>query len=231
MAGIAHDQRSAAQLRAEEPLNVSLPADLSIDTPISLWQPLTGQTRSSQMLSHFPEGPPSNYPFYEMNHPILGSPIFAFGPNEDSGSSQPQNSAPSSGPRGRWQPAHSGLDSFYGPPAGFTGPFISPGGIHQGPPHMVVYNHFAPVGQFGQVGLGFMGTTTFLPSSQQPDWKHNPASSPMVVDGDMKNMNVVPAPRNTANMSPSAQSLAPGSPLMPAGPAAMFDVPPFQVII
>ncbi|KAI4386690.1 hypothetical protein MLD38_004601 [Melastoma candidum] len=226
--GVVHDQRSAAQLKAEEPLSVSLPADLSIDTPISLWQPLASQTTSSLVPSHFPGGPPSNYPFYEMN-PILGSPILAFGPSEDSVSSQPQNSAPISGLRGSWQPAHSGLDSFYGPPAGFTGPFISPSGIHQGPPHMVVYNHFAPVGQFGQVGLSFMGTT-FIPSGQQPDWKHNPApaSSPMVIDGDMKHMNVASVPRNAADMPPSARPLAPGSSLLPMDPAAMFDVPPFQ---
>ncbi|KAI4381661.1 hypothetical protein MLD38_007717 [Melastoma candidum] len=224
---VAHDQRSAAQLMAEEPLSVSLPADLSIDTPISLWQPLAGQTTSSQVPSHFPGGPPSNYPFYEMN-PILGSPILAFGPSEDLVAFQPPNSAPSSGPRGSLQPAHSGLDSFYGPPAGFTGPFNNPSGIHQGPPHMVVYNHFAPVGQFGQVGLSFMGTT-FMPSGRQPDRKHNPvpASSPMVIDGDMKHMNVAFTPRNAADIPP-ARPLASGSPLLPIGPAAMFDVPPFQ---
>ncbi|KAI4330620.1 hypothetical protein MLD38_028893 [Melastoma candidum] len=224
--GIGRDQRSTAQSRTEEPLNVSLPADLSIDTPpISLWQPLKGQTTSSQMLSHFRGGPPSNYPFYEMN-PLLGSPIFAFGPNEDSGSSRQASSAPTTGPPARWQTAHSGLDSFYGPPAGFTGPFIGPGGIQQGPPHMVVYNHFAPVGQFGQVGLSFMGTT-FIPSGRQPDWKHNPAPSPTVVDGDMKNMNVGPSLHNDANMPPPVQTLAPGSPLLPMA-AAIFDAPPFQ---
>lgn len=31
----------------------------------------------------------------------------------------------------------------------------------QGPPHMVVYNHFSPVGQYGQVGLSFMGTPLY----------------------------------------------------------------------
>ncbi|KAI4325523.1 hypothetical protein MLD38_030911 [Melastoma candidum] len=212
--GIARDQRLAAQSRTEEPLNVSLPADLSIDTPpISLWQPLTGSNTSSQMLSHFPGGPPSNYPFYELN-PLLGSPILAFGPNEESGASQQASSV------------HSGLDSFYGPPAGVTGPFISPGGIHRGPPNMVVYNHFAPVGQFGPVGLSFMGTT-FIPSGRQLDWKHNPVPSPTVVDGDMKNMNVGPSQRNVANMTPPVQPLAPGSPLLPMA-AAIFDAPPFQ---
>ncbi|XP_030451968.1 uncharacterized protein LOC115673859 isoform X1 [Syzygium oleosum] len=231
-AGVAGDQESANHLRAEEPLNVSLPADLSVETPpISLWQPLTSsQSTSSQMLSHFPGGPPSHFPFYEMN-PMMGNPIFAFGPNEESASTQQQSqksSAPNSGPHGSWPQCHSGVDSFYGPPAGFTGPFISPGGIPgvQGPPHMVVYNHFAPVGQFGQVGLSFMGTT-FIPSGRQPDWKHNPASAPMVGEGDMNNLNVVPTQRNPANMPTQMQHLAPGSPLLPIA-SPMFDVPPFQ---
>ncbi|XP_030538860.1 uncharacterized protein LOC115746991 isoform X3 [Rhodamnia argentea] len=230
--GVAGDQESVNHLRAEESLNVSLPADLSVETPpISLWQPLTSsQSTSSQMLSHFPGGPPSHFPFYEMN-PMMGSPIFAFGPNEESASTQQQSqksSAPNSGPHGSWPQCHSGVDSFYGPPAGFTGPFISPGGIPgvQGPPHMVVYNHFAPVGQFGQVGLSFMGTT-FIPSGRQPDWKHNPASAPMAGEGDMNNLNVVPTQRNPANMPAPIQHLAPGSPLLPIA-SPMFDVPPFQ---
>ncbi|KAF8023152.1 hypothetical protein BT93_F0600 [Corymbia citriodora subsp. variegata] len=231
-AGVAGDQESANHLRAEEPLSVSLPADLSVETPpICPWQPLTSsQSTSSQMLSHFPGGPPSHFPFYEMN-PMMGSPIFAFGPNEESASTQQQSqksSAPNSGPHGSWPQCPSGVDSFYGPPAGFTGPFISPGGIPgvQGPPHMVVYNHFAPVGQFGQVGLSFMGTT-FIPSGRQPDWKHNPASTPMVGEGDMNNLNTVPAQRNPANMPAPIQHLAPGSPLLPIA-SPMFDVPPFQ---
>lgn len=231
-AGVAGEQESANHLRAEEPLNVSLPADLSVETPpISMWQPLTSsQSSSSQMLSHFPGGPPSHFPFYEMN-PMMGSPIFAFGPNEESASTQQQSqksSAPNSGPHGSWPQGHSGVDSFYGPPAGFTGPFISPGGIPgvQGPPHMVVYNHFAPVGQFGQVGLSFMGTA-FIPSGRQPDWKHNPASAPMVGEGDMNNLNAVSAQRNPANMPAPIQHLAPGSPLLPMA-SPMFDVPPFQ---
>ncbi|CAK7337660.1 unnamed protein product [Dovyalis caffra] len=93
---------------------------------------------------------------------------------------------------------------------------------------MVVYNHFAPVGQFGQVGLSYMGTT-YVPSGKQPDWKHNPASSAMGAgEGDMKNMNIVSAQRNSTNM-PAIQHLAPGSPLLSmAPPMAMFDVSPFQ---
>ncbi|PIN10099.1 Actin filament-coating protein tropomyosin [Handroanthus impetiginosus] len=155
--GVVGDQHLASPSRGEELLSVSLPADLSVETtPISLWPPLPSpQSSSTQMLSHFPAGPPSHFPFYEMN-PLLGGPIFAFSPHEESSGSQsqPQKSTPpSSGPLGNWQQSHSGVDSFYGPPAGYSGPFIGPhGGIPgvQGPPHMVVYNHFAPVGQYRQ---------------------------------------------------------------------------------
>ncbi|PON39803.1 hypothetical protein PanWU01x14_302320 [Parasponia andersonii] len=237
ISGGAGDSRFTCQSRAEESLIVSLPADLSVETPpISLWPPLPSpQNSSSQLLSHFPGGPPSHFPFYEMN-PMLGGPVFAFGPHDESASttqSQSQKStAPASAPLGTWQQCHSGVDSFYGPPAGFTGPFISPpGGIPgiQGPPHMVVYNHFAPVGQFGQVGLSFMGTT-YIPSGKQPDWKHSPASSAMVVgEGEINNLTMVSGQRNPTNMPTPIQHLAPGSPLLPmASPLAMFDVSPFQ---
>ncbi|XP_062002882.1 uncharacterized protein LOC133720542 isoform X1 [Rosa rugosa] len=234
--GGSGDQQLASQSRSEESLSVSLPADLSVETPpISLWPPVPSpQNPSAQMLPHFPGGPPSHFPFYEMN-PMMGAPVFAFGPPDESAStnlSQSQkNSAPPSAPIGTWQQCHSGVDSFYGPPAGFTGPFISPaGGIPgvQGPPHMVVYNHFAPVGQFGQVGLSFMGTT-YIPSGKQPDWKHNPVSSAMgVSEVEMNNMNMVSTQRNPTNMPAPIQHLAPGSPLLPMPPMAMFDVPPFQ---
>ncbi|KDP31924.1 hypothetical protein JCGZ_12385 [Jatropha curcas] len=234
-AGVSGDQQSSSQSRAEESLSVALPADLSVETPpISLWPALPSpQNSSSQMLSHVPGGPTSHFPFYEMN-PMLGGPIFAFGPHDESASNQTQaqkSNTSVSGPLGTWQ-HHSGVDSFYGPPAGFTGPFISPPGSIpgvQGPPHMVVYNHFAPVGQFGQVGLSFMGTT-YIPSGKQPDWKHNPASSPMgVSEGDMNGLNMVSAQRNPTNMPTPIQHLAPGSPLLPmASPLAMFDVSPFQ---
>ncbi|XP_073265401.1 uncharacterized protein [Populus alba] len=231
--GASADQQLASQSRVEESLSVALPADLSVETPISLWPPLPiPQNSGSHMLSHVPGAPPSHFPFYEMN-PMLGGPIFAFGPHDESTPTQSQSqksNASVSGPLGAWQ-QHSAVDSFYGPPAGFTGPFISsPGSIPgvQGPPHMVVYNHFAPVGQFGQVGLSYMGTT-YIPSGKQPDWKHNPASSAMSVgEGDMNNMNMVSSQRNPTNM-PAIQHLAPGSPLLSmASPVAMFDVSPFQ---
>ncbi|KAJ4829605.1 hypothetical protein Tsubulata_014270 [Turnera subulata] len=225
------DQQLASQTKAEESLSVALPADLSVETPpISLWAPLQSpQNSSSQMISHVPGGPPSHFPFYEMN-PMVGGPILTtFGPHDESASAQSQSQKSSvsvSGPLGAW-PHHSGVDSFYGPPASFTGPFISPPASIPGVQgsHMVFYNHFAPVGQFGQLGLSFMGT--YIPSAKQPDWKHNPASSAMgVAEGDM---NMVSAQRNSSNMPPPVQHLAPGSPLLPlASPLAMFDVSPFQ---
>ena len=68
--------------------------------PISLWPALpNAQNSSGQMISHFPaipphfpSGLPSHFPFYEMN-PMMGGPVFAFEPHEDSASitqSQPK---------------------------------------------------------------------------------------------------------------------------------------------
>ncbi|GAB2259855.1 hypothetical protein Droror1_Dr00010710 [Drosera rotundifolia] len=222
----AGDNDAASQTKSEDTLAVSLPADLSVETPpISLWPPLPSpQASSSQMLSPFSGGAPSHYPFYDIN-PMIGGPIIAFGPHGESPQSQPQKSGASgSGPLGTWQ---SGPDSFYGPPAGFTGPFINPPGNISGvqaPPHMVVYNHFAPVGQFGQVGLSYMGST-FIPSGKQPDWKHNP-----VGEGEATNLNVVSTQRSSPSLPPiPVQHLAPGSRVLPMPqPFAMFDVSPFQ---
>ncbi|KAE9606771.1 hypothetical protein Lal_00026202 [Lupinus albus] len=228
------EQQSITESRSGEPLSVSLPADLSLDTPpISFWSPLQNQHNlSSQMISHFPAGPPQ-FPFYEMNPMMSGRPVFAFGPHDESAAaaqSQPQNSnTPASGPTGSWHQCHSGVDSFYGPPTGFSGPFITPpGGIPgvQGPPHMVVYNHFAPVGQFGQVGLSFMGTT-YIPTGKQPDWKHNPTSSAMGSEGD-SNVNMVTSLGNPTNMPSPIHHLAPGSLLPMHSPRTMFNVSPFQ---
>lgn len=238
LAGGISNQQLESQSRAEESLSVALPADLSVETPsLSMWPSLPSPHHSSgQILSHFPGGPPHHFPCYEMN-PMLGGPIFAFGPHDEAAATQVQSqksSASGSGPMGAWQQCHSGVDSFYGPPAGFTGPFISPSGGFpgvQGPPHMVVYNHFTPVGQFGQVGLSFMGAT-YIPSGKQPDWKHTPASSTMGIgEGDMNNLSIPSVQHSAPNMPPSIQHLAPGSPLLPTGsPLAMFDMSPFQVI-
>eukprot|EP00268_Persea_americana_P052148 TRINITY_DN582_c0_g1_i1.p1 TRINITY_DN582_c0_g1~~TRINITY_DN582_c0_g1_i1.p1 ORF type:complete len:2479 (-),score=648.89 TRINITY_DN582_c0_g1_i1:1460-8896(-) len=232
--GVVGDQKLPSPSRGEESLTVALPADLSVETPpLSLWPPLSSPHNSSgPMLSHFPGAPP-HFPCYEMN-PMLGGPFFAFGPHDESGGTQPQSQksgTAAAGSVGAWQPCHSGVDSFYGPSAGFTGPFINPGGIPgvQGPPHMVVYNHFAPVGQFGQVGLSFMGTT-YIPSGKQPDWKHTPVSSAVgISEGDIHNLNNSSGQRNPSSMPASIQHLAPGSPLLQmASPLAMFDLSQFQ---
>lgn len=230
------DQHITSQSQGEELLSVSLPADLSIETtPISLWPPLPSpQSSTSQMLSHFPAGPPSHFPFYEMN-PLLGGPIFAFSPHEDSVGTQsqpPKTTTSNSAPLSTWPQCHSGVDSFYGPPAAYSGPFIGPpGGIHgvQAPPHMVVYNHFAPVGQYGQVGLSFMGTT-YIPSGKQADWKNTASSTAMHIgEGDINNVNMTNVQRSAPITAP-IQHLAPGSPLLPMpAPLPMFDVSPFPV--
>ncbi|CAH2064488.1 unnamed protein product [Thlaspi arvense] len=210
--------------KAEESLIVSLPADLSVDTPISLWPPLPSPHNSNQMITHFPPGPP-HFPFYDVN-PMLRGPIFAFGPHHDAGANQQQpQKGPGtvSGPPTTWQQqGHSGVDSFYAPPAGFTGPFLTPPGAIpgvQGPPHMFVYNHFAPLGQYG--GVSFMGTT-YIPTGKQPDWKHNPivSSSPVGADGDANNPNMASM---QCNIVPASLQHLP----MPS-PLAMFDPSPFQ---
>ncbi|GKD74844.1 hypothetical protein Tco_1333126, partial [Tanacetum coccineum] len=85
------------------------------------------------------------------------------------------------------------MDSFYGGPARFPGPFIGnqrgmPG--VQAPPHMVVYNHYALVSQLGQVGFSFMGAT-YIPSRKQPDWKHDRTfSASGRVEDDMNSINM-----------------------------------------
>lgn len=228
-------EAGGSQSIAEESLTVALPADLSVETPaLSLWPPLPSpQSSSGPMISCFPGAPPSHFPCFEMN-PIIGGPIFAFGPNDESAGTQTQLQR-STAALGAWPACHSGVDSFYGPPAGFTGPFISPPvGIPgvQGPPHMVVYNHFTPVGQFGQLGLGFMGAT-YIPSGKQPDWKHNSAAgSASVSEGHASSANGVSSGQRGAapGMASPIQHLTPGSPLMPVvSPLTMFDMSPFQV--
>jgi hypothetical protein len=217
----------------EEPLTVALPADLSVDTPpMSLWPPLTSPQASGSMISQFPGAQPSHFSCFEMN-PMLGGHIFAFGPSDESAGAQGQHPQRSnvlpSAPLGAWPQCHSGVDSFYRPPTGFACPFISPGGIPgvQGPPHMVVYNHFAPVGQFGQMGLGFMGTT-YIPGDKQPDWKQGP-SVVAVSQSDSNNQNMVSGQVNTSNIPTPVQHLCPTSIMPIPSPLTMFDIAPFQV--
>uniref|UniRef100_A0A0D3FJG2 BAT2 N-terminal domain-containing protein n=1 Tax=Oryza barthii TaxID=65489 RepID=A0A0D3FJG2_9ORYZ len=224
----------AGQSSTDEPLSVALPADLSVDTPpMSLWHPLPSPQASGPMLSQFPGAQPSHFSCFEMNT-MLGGQIFAFGPSDECAGSQGQqpqrsNALPSA-PLGAWPQCHSGVESFYRPPTGFAGPFISPGGIPgvQGPPHMVVYNHFAPVGQFSQMGLGFMGTT-YIPGDKQPDWKQN--QGPPVVgvsQSDPNNQNMVPGQVSSPSVPTPVQHLRPTSIMPIPSPLTMFDIAPFQ---
>ncbi|RCV44466.1 hypothetical protein SETIT_9G375800v2 [Setaria italica] len=224
----------AGQSSTEEPLTVALPADLSVDTPaMSLWPPLASPQASGPMLSQFPGAQPSHFSCFDMNT-MLGGHIFAFGPSDESAGSQgqhPQRSNPlPSAPLGAWPQCHSGVDSFYRPPTGFAGPFITPGGIPgvQGPPHMVVYNHFAPVGQFGQMGLGFMGAT-YIPGDKQPDWKQS--QGPPIVgvsQSDPNNQNIVSGQVNPPSVPTPVQHLRPTSIMPIPSPLTMFDIAPFQ---
>ncbi|WOL02793.1 hypothetical protein Cni_G11512 [Canna indica] len=229
--GTTSSQEVAGQSANEESLTVALPADLSVDTALSVWPALPSPQTSEPMLSQFTGTPPSHFPSFEMNR-ILDGCTFAYGSNDESAGSQGQSqkaAALGSGPPGTWPQYPSGVDSFYRPTAGFTGPFISPGGIPgvQCPPHMVFYNHFAPVGQFGQVGLGFMGTT-YIPAGKQPEWKQNQTSSTVGDNnGELSNTNVVSGQGNPTSMP--MPNLGPGSPLMAvAPPLTMFDMSPFQ---
>ncbi|RLN17149.1 uncharacterized protein C2845_PM02G24110 [Panicum miliaceum] len=106
----------------------------------------------------------------------------------------------------------------------------SGGGIPgvQGPPHMVVYNHFAPVGQFSQMGLGFMGAT-YIPGDKQPDWKQN--QGPPVVgvsQSDPNNQNMVSGQVNPPSVPTPVQHLRPTSIMPIPSPLTMFDIAPFQ---
>ncbi|XP_019707355.3 uncharacterized protein [Elaeis guineensis] len=231
--GVTTNQEVIGRSAGEESLTVALPADLSVDTSLSLWPPLPSPQSSGPTLSHFPGAPPSHFPRFEMS-PVSGGHIFAFGSHDESGGTQGQSQRSTtlgSGLVGPWPQCPSGVDSFYGPTAGFAGPFISPGGIPgvQGPPHMVVYNHFAPVGQFGQVGLSFMGAT-YIPTGKQPDWKHNSTSSTVGdTEGNLNNLNFVSGQCTSHSMPTPLPHLGPGSPLMPmASPLTMFDITPFQ---
>lgn len=139
----------------------ALPADLSVEPPLSLrGSPGAG----SSLLSNSGQLPFSGLEMSQM----LGGQIFPFGHTKEVSGHQSSNDQGISGvgpSGGGWQPQHSSVDSYYGgpPPSGFTGQFINPGGAIA-PPHMLVYtNPFAPVSQFGQ--LGFM-SPTYLPSGK-----------------------------------------------------------------
>lgn len=220
---------------SEESLVVTLPTDLSVDATLSLWPPLPNLQSSRPMLSHMAGTQPSPFPFFDPN-PMVGGPIFAFRPQDESTgtpSQQQQGTTFVSGPTGTWPQCHSGVDSFYGSPAGFPTPFMSPPagltGVH-GHPQMVFYNHFAPVGQFGQVGLSYMGNS-YLPTGKQPDWKHSSegATTVNVKKTDGSNLNVVYGQQSAAHMSTPVQHLSTGSAVMQVNsPFTMFNLRPFQ---
>lgn len=215
---------------------MALPADLSVDTPsLTMWPPLPSPQSSgpNPMLSQFPGSQPSHFSCFEMN-PMLGGAhhIFAFGPHDESAAQNHVQRAAAGGQLGTWSGPHpTGVDSFYRPPAGYGGPFIGPGGI-QAPPHMVVYNHFTPVGQFGQVGLSFVGPATYIPTEKHPDWKQLPHTHSVapVGQGDVNCQNLGPG-TGVSQGTPvpghgQIQHLRPTSPLMQL---PMFDISPFQV--
>ncbi|VAI05770.1 unnamed protein product [Triticum turgidum subsp. durum] len=218
------------QSSGEEPLTVALPADLSVDTPsMSLWPSLPSPQVPGPTLSQFPIAQPSHFSCFEMNT-MLGAHPFAFGPSDESAGTlgqQPQRSnALPSAQLGAWP---SMVDSFYRPPTGFAGPFISPGGIPgvQGPPHMVVYNHFAPLGQFGQMGLGFMGAT-YIPGDKQPDWKQNQGPSVGISQSDPNNQNVLPGQVTSPSFPTQVPHLRATSIMPIPSPLTMFDMASFQ---
>lgn len=219
---------------SDNPMAVALPADLSVETPPSLFQgsSMSLSNLSGVMLQSLPSGAPA-FPCLEMG-PLIGGPVFNFGPREDASlaSMEPGLSG--------WQQRHVGTpDSFYGAP-----PFLSPAGLSsiQGHPHMLVYaNPYTPVGQFGQLGVSFMGAA-YHPSGKQPDWTHIPLSSASsgalaLNDGDLisgSNGVIVSQHLNGAsNLIPTQRTAVAGSSVMSvAAPPNLFDAglaAPFQV--
>eukprot|EP00250_Pteridium_aquilinum_P021052 c25015_g3_i1 orf=264-7748(+) len=210
---------------SDNPIAVALPADLSVETPPSLFQgsSMTLSNSSGFVLQSLPGGAPT-FPCMEMG-PLLGGPVFNFGPREDASlaSMEPGLSG--------WQQRHVGTpDSFYGAP-----PFLSPAGLSsiQGHPHMLVYaNPYTPVGQFGQLGVSFMGAA-YHPSGKQPDWTHIPMPSASsgalaVNDGDLNagscGLMASQHLNGASNLIPTQRIHVAGSSGMPvAAPPNLFD--------
>ncbi|MCO5581598.1 hypothetical protein L7F22_035486 [Adiantum nelumboides] len=222
------------QHASDYPIAVALPADLSVETPPSLFQASTMTLpNSSGVLLQSLQGGAPTFPCLEMG-PLIGGPVFNFGPREDASmaSMEPGLSG--------WQQRHVGApDSYYGAP-----PFLGPAGLSgiQGHPHMLVYtNPYTPVGQFGQLGVSFMGAT-YHPSGKQPDWSHVPipsASSGALVmnDGDLSvGSNGIMASQHhngASNLMQAHRAPVAGSSVMSvATPPNLFDTgfaAPFQV--
>lgn len=99
---------------------------------------------------------------------------------------------------------------------------------------MMMYNHpFGPVGQFGQLGMGFMNPG-YLPTGKQPDWKHTPPSEGAPGSGGQDSPPQHQQQRALSQGPPSSapgsgqRNFAPGAVARPQGP---FDGVhnPFQV--
>ncbi|KAL2634522.1 hypothetical protein R1flu_006001 [Riccia fluitans] len=233
----------------EESMTVALPADLSVEpTSMSLRGP--APSSSGVLLPSMPGGP---LPFrgLEMGS-MLGGPMFGFGASKDppqgsqvsaSGSGHDQGITSAGPGSGGWQPQHSGgVDSFYAgpPPSGFAGPFINPGGgipSLPGGPHMLVYtNPFAPVSQFGQLGVSFMGPQQYMPSGKQPDWKHTPVTTSGTGVAGMSGNEVgaglggIMSNQRSSGVVSNVQRMAPGPSVMTApGPFDLNLSAPFQI--
>eukprot|EP00250_Pteridium_aquilinum_P021606 c25173_g1_i1 orf=1121-8023(-) len=175
-AGAGIIQAPSKTLGVDNSIAVALPADLSVETPAPLQHvPVPSHPVSSDIMLQSLPSRASPFPCLEMGT-ILGGPIFAYGPREEAplSSFEPGLAGIGAGGVAGWQHRqHANTsDSFYGAPP----PFMNPAGLPsiQGHPHMLVYtNPFTPVGQFGQLGVSFMGTT-YHPSGKQPDWTHTP---------------------------------------------------------
>ena len=223
-------QAPAKSTGIEDSISATLPADLSVEAPSTLMSGSMSGT-AGFMLANFPNRV-SPFPCLEMGT-ILGGSIFTFGHREEAPTAPLQD-----GSIAGWQQMQSSTsDSFYGPPQ-----FMSPTGITniQGHPHMLVYtNPLTPVGQFGPLGVSFMGTA-YHPSGKQPDWTHTPFTSPLAssypdtgdMDAGFSSMIDLQHSATTSN-SVQAFSVA-GCSMMPmATPISLFDPnisTPFQVI-
>ncbi|KAI5061119.1 hypothetical protein GOP47_0023624 [Adiantum capillus-veneris] len=233
-AGIIQTQSKNSEV--DNAIAVALPADLSLETTSAPPQPSVPlySVASEIMPQHLPSRG-SSFPMGT----IMGGPVFAYGPREDAAFASFESgfAGLGAGSVGGWQHRLSNTsDSFYGAPL----PFMSPAGLPsmQGHPHMLVYtNPFTPVGQFGQLGVSFMGTT-YHPSGKQPDWTHTPHSaSPASMNQSGEDVNAGKPPASDmqhsvlASNSPQAISAA-GCSMMPVpAPINVFDpnfTSPFQ---
>ncbi|MCO5587390.1 hypothetical protein L7F22_041339 [Adiantum nelumboides] len=238
--GAGLSQTPSNTLEVDNTIAVALPADLSLEAASAPPQPSLPlhSVASDTMPEHLTRA--SSFPCLEMGT-IMGGPIFAYGPRDDAAFPpfEPGLAGLGAGSVAGWQHRLSNpSDSFYGAPM----PFMSAAGLPsiQGQPHMLVYtNPFSPVGQFGQLGVSFVGTT-YHPSGKQPDWTHTPyLASPASVNQSGGDVNSgKPSASDVqhsalASNSPQAISAA-GCSMMPVpAPISGFEpnfTSPFQVL-